>query len=200
MKGCRWYGPALVLGKVGRNIIVAHRKSVLRCAPEQLRPATEDKYPSRLQADADAQELLGMQKLLDQGKFPQNQLVDITGQEFPPTPEETNAPFARELASVHGSTSSAVENSGSNAGQAAAQVVQEQQGVAPDAPGELQEHAHTHPSEQSEFGPVRRVRHKSNPLQMVLGRPSSLQQEDVSEMLRELAPRLVNADPSRGQW
>ena len=40
IRACRWYGPALVLGHVGKNVIIAHRKSILRCAPEQVRPAT----------------------------------------------------------------------------------------------------------------------------------------------------------------
>ena len=29
VRGCRWYGPALVLGKVGRNVVVAHRRSII---------------------------------------------------------------------------------------------------------------------------------------------------------------------------
>ena len=61
---------------VGQNIIVAHRRSILRCAPEQLRPATFEEQPTDL--DAESQELLGMQRLLDAGSFPKNQLVDIT--------------------------------------------------------------------------------------------------------------------------
>ena len=28
-----WYGTAVVLGTVGRNLILIHRKTVLRCAP-----------------------------------------------------------------------------------------------------------------------------------------------------------------------
>ena len=31
----RWYGSAIVLGYVGRNLVLAHRKQILRCAPEQ---------------------------------------------------------------------------------------------------------------------------------------------------------------------
>ena len=73
---CRWYGPALVLGKVGRNVIVAHRRSILRCAPEQLRPATSEEQPPPEILDAESRHLLGMRQLLDRGKFPQNQLVD----------------------------------------------------------------------------------------------------------------------------
>ena len=39
-QGSRWYGPAVVIGSVGRNLIVAHRKQILRCAPKQLRPSS----------------------------------------------------------------------------------------------------------------------------------------------------------------
>lgn len=37
-RGGRWHG----LGHVGRNIVLAHRTHILRCAPEQVRPATSD--------------------------------------------------------------------------------------------------------------------------------------------------------------
>ncbi|CAE7402078.1 RE1, partial [Symbiodinium microadriaticum] len=93
VRACRWYGPALVLGRVGRNLIVAHRRSLLRCAPEQLRPATDEECPRTVESDPEAQELLGMKRLLDQGKIPQSQLTDITSQEFPPTPEECSTPL-----------------------------------------------------------------------------------------------------------
>ena len=56
IRGCRWYGPALVLGKVGRNVIVAHRHSILRRAPELLRPGTDEERPlSRDALDAESQ-------------------------------------------------------------------------------------------------------------------------------------------------
>ena len=42
MKGGKWYGAALVLGHIGRNIVVAHRRSILRCAPERVRPASSE--------------------------------------------------------------------------------------------------------------------------------------------------------------
>ena len=33
----RWYGTAVVIGHVGRNLVILHRRHVLRCAPEQIR-------------------------------------------------------------------------------------------------------------------------------------------------------------------
>jgi len=40
--GGRWYGPAIVIGHVGRNLIVIHRRQLLRCPPEQVRPSTHE--------------------------------------------------------------------------------------------------------------------------------------------------------------
>ena len=40
--GGQWYGTAVVLGKVGRNYVLLHRRQVLRCAPEQIRPSTTE--------------------------------------------------------------------------------------------------------------------------------------------------------------
>ena len=40
-QGGQWYGTAVVLGNVGRNYVVIHRKTVLRVAPEQIRLATK---------------------------------------------------------------------------------------------------------------------------------------------------------------
>ena len=37
----RWYGPAVVLGNVGRNYVIIHKKQIFRCAPEQIRPSTQ---------------------------------------------------------------------------------------------------------------------------------------------------------------
>ena len=98
IKGCRLYGPALVLGKLGRNVVVAHRNSILRCAPGQLRPSTDEERPlSRDAIDAEGQELLGMQQLLNQGKFPKSQMTDMSQQEHPPTPEGCALPMPSHL-------------------------------------------------------------------------------------------------------
>lgn len=39
-RGGRWYGSGVVLGHLGKNIAVAHRTHIFRCAPEQVRLAT----------------------------------------------------------------------------------------------------------------------------------------------------------------
>ena len=38
----KWYGSAIVLGKVGRNLFLMRRKQIFRCAPEQVRMATQE--------------------------------------------------------------------------------------------------------------------------------------------------------------
>ena len=66
IEGGRWYGAAMVLGHVGKNVIVAHRKSLLRRAPEQLRHATSGESTV---AEFPQNELLGIRNLLEKGQF-----------------------------------------------------------------------------------------------------------------------------------
>ena len=42
VQGGRWHGVAVVIGNVRRNVTVAHRRQILRCAPEQIRYATTE--------------------------------------------------------------------------------------------------------------------------------------------------------------
>ena len=60
IEGGRWYGAAMVLGSIGRNLVVPHRRSILRCAPEQLRLATPDEA---IVADFPQNELLGIKNV-----------------------------------------------------------------------------------------------------------------------------------------
>eukprot|EP00434_Breviolum_minutum_P004560 symbB.v1.2.004023.t1/scaffold227.1/size261201/9 len=82
IRGGRWHGAALILGKIGRNFVVAHRRSILRCAPEQLRPASSEE-----RATFPESELLGIRTLLEKGQFPKSQFVDITQDSCPPEPD-----------------------------------------------------------------------------------------------------------------
>ena len=59
-RGGRWYGSAVVLGHVGKNVVVIHRSHVLRCAPEQLRMAT---HAERQLVETPETQLLGIKKL-----------------------------------------------------------------------------------------------------------------------------------------
>ena len=75
IEGGRWYGAGLILGSVGRNLVVAHRRSLLRCSPEQLRFATASEVTV---AEFPESELLGIKTLLERGQFPKSQFLDIT--------------------------------------------------------------------------------------------------------------------------
>ena len=61
-RGGKWHGAAMVLGRIGRNLIVAHRRQLLRCAPEQLRHAS---FEERTVAEFPDNELLGIRNLLE---------------------------------------------------------------------------------------------------------------------------------------
>lgn len=81
--GGRWWGTAIVLGKVGRNFLVFHRKNMFKVAPEHLRHASNEE---RLAAQTDGRELLGLTDLIDKGQnLLGHQFTDLTNQDRPPT-------------------------------------------------------------------------------------------------------------------
>lgn len=80
--GGRWWGTAVILGKVGRNFLVFHRKNMFKVAPEHLRHASMEE---RLAAQTDGRELLGLTDLIDKGQnLLGHQFVDLTNQDPPP--------------------------------------------------------------------------------------------------------------------
>ena len=82
----RWYGTAVVIGNVGRNVVIAHRKNIFRCAPEQLRPATNEE---RCLIETPEAELLGVKDLLEGGTFRSKQFVDLVPEHYPTLAPET---------------------------------------------------------------------------------------------------------------
>ena len=83
-QGGRWYGPAIVLGYVGRNLVVVHKKQILRCAPEQVRPSTSEEA---VLTDTPGLELLGIKQMLQSGSLQSRQYEDLIPQGFPPVQE-----------------------------------------------------------------------------------------------------------------
>eukprot|EP00435_Cladocopium_sp_Y103_P022821 s443_g5.t1 len=73
-RGGRWYGSAIVLGHIGRNVVLARRNHILRCAPEQVRPATSDE---RTLVETPETQLLGVKDMLEGGIFRSAQYVDL---------------------------------------------------------------------------------------------------------------------------
>lgn len=78
--GGRWYGSAVVLGLIGRNVVVCHRTHIFRCAPEQVRFATSEE--KCLMESPDAQ-LLGVKDMIDGGTFRSSQYVDLFSESYP---------------------------------------------------------------------------------------------------------------------
>lgn len=85
VRGGRWYGAGLILGRIGIKWIVAHRRNFLRCSPEHPRLATNEE---KTVAQCDTNELLGIKNLLEKGQFPKGQFVDLVSQEKPQEPEQ----------------------------------------------------------------------------------------------------------------
>ena len=83
-RGGKWHGAAMILGNLGRNFVVAHRRSIYRCAPEQLRFATESEQTV---AEFTDNELLGIRNLLEKGQFPKSQFTDLVSEGEPPSPD-----------------------------------------------------------------------------------------------------------------
>ena len=78
--GGRWFGVAIVMGKVGRNYLVHHRKNMFKVAPEHLRHVTAEE---RVLAQTDGRELLGLNSLLEDKDKLGAQFIDLTST---PTP------------------------------------------------------------------------------------------------------------------
>ena len=72
--GGRWYGTAVVIGSVGKNYVVAHRRQIFRVAPEQLRPATTEEKTVLGTPHA---EMLGIKDLIEQGNIRSQQFLDL---------------------------------------------------------------------------------------------------------------------------
>eukprot|EP00435_Cladocopium_sp_Y103_P045506 s941_g13.t1 len=79
-RGGRWYGSAVVLGNIGKNVVIVHRTHVLRCAPEPLRLAT---FAERQLIETPETHLLGVKDMIEGGTFRSAQYVDLTSQAYP---------------------------------------------------------------------------------------------------------------------
>ena len=204
--GGRWHGPAVVIGHVGRNIIVIHRKQLLRCAPEQVRPSTEEE---KQLISAPHMELLGVKQLIENGGLPSKNYVDLVPQSYPP---QGVGPEDRESMGTQMQTESATE-----ANADAQPDIPEMAGVPPasaDAsPSEdiqvVPNPTTTSTTENSEnpsasstgdtsrsesapsnYGPIRRrITGKDGP--MSLYRPSAMQQDDFVSIMKDVIPELV---------
>ena len=80
MTGGRWFGVAVVIGSIGRNYVIAHRRQIFRVAPEQLSIATSEE--STLVQTPEA-ELLGIKDLIEGGTFRSRNFIDLVPGHYP---------------------------------------------------------------------------------------------------------------------
>ena len=187
IRGGKWHGAGMILGKLGQNYIVAHRRSIFRCSPEQLRHTTTEE---KTMADFDANELLGIKNLLERGQFPKGQFIDLVNSDNPPEPEILDR---ADLLQVAGKT--------------AAQMWQEGQAESEDTPmpeakadvsgPEVPEEPRIPRTE--DYGPIRRIRHTQKSPPEYLMRPPAMQMDDINEVFTELVPMLETHFPAADQ-
>jgi hypothetical protein len=56
----------VIIGSVGKNYLVAHRRQIFKVAPEQLRRATEEE---QIHIQSPQSELLGIKDMIEGGTF-----------------------------------------------------------------------------------------------------------------------------------
>ena len=198
-----WHGPAIVLGKVGRNLVVIHKRSILRCAPEQLRLSTSDE--TKLARTPEV-ELLGIKNLIDQDALSTRQYLDLVPQAYPPRaslvtenlPSSESIPAESVPVGVGPQSPMELARSRETAQEVPLPDEIAETGDAPmpsvDASRSLQAEGQAEPAKMSEsapssYGPIRRVHGKSDP--EALHRPRAMAPDDFAELLKEVIPSLV---------
>ena len=190
----RWHGPAIVLGKVGRNHVVVHKRQVLRCAPEQIRPATSEE---RQILRAPHSELLGLKDAFESGQIASKQYVDLVPLDYPTqAPEVSESLGHANTADDEGVAQSIQDRSAADTPMISAPAEESrtvEQGVFNDDEGVPESTViDKSPAESSSssYGPMRRrVSGKNGP--QAFYRPSPMRSEDFSEMMNEIMPRLM---------
>lgn len=189
IKGGRWHGAAMVLGRLGRNVVVAHRRSVLRCAPEQLRLATTEE---KTVAEFTQNELIGVKNLLERGQFPKNQFIDLIPEGLPPLPEGTVPTPVVSDEALRPMTVAEL-NAPANPPQVEAEPTRDESPVLEDVAMPTVDASETS-NESSRYGPVRqKIVRKSKP--EALYRLPESQMEDFAEMMQEVIPQILAEQP-----
>ena len=201
--GGQWWGTAVVLGKVGRNYVLLHRRQVLRCAPEQIRPATTEEKTVLGTPHA---EMLGIKDLIEQGNIRSQQFLDLLPQSYPPEespqPDQpptvvdddmkesapVRAPESRSNSTVTAPEASDLRPAGSAPQPELPESEMPQTGSS-EAPPEPKDPIESNTGDSS-YGPIRRrVTGKDGPLS--LWRPAAMRQDDFVEIMKELVPPLI---------
>jgi len=208
-KGGKWYGSGVVLGLIGRNVVIAHRNHIPRCAPEQVRLATQEE---KALIETQGTELLGIKDMIEGGTFRSSQYVDLISQAYPPQEQdvippvqsaETTMPdppsvqpetaLAPEPPSLAAETVDKSPVSGEElppkANAEPCDVPEASSSSSSSASGSSA--ALPQPTDESAYGPVRRSRilAKSGPLTMF--RPAAMKHDDFVEVMNEVVPQLI---------
>ena len=201
-QGGRWHGTAVVISMVGRNVIVAHRKQIFRCAPEQLRPATTEE---RTMIESPEAELLGIKDLIEVGTFKSKQYIDLVPSEYPPSGVELPDPSGRPVASQAHESAEPSQDAGpletSSPGvnvdmhSTKSHDVKEHEPESQTKDRAVEPYVNPKslpyvPEEESSYGPVRR-RVPTKSQSSSLFRPPAMQADDFSELMKDLAPSLI---------
>ena len=199
-QGGRWHGVAVIIGNVGRNVLIAHRRQVFRCAPEQIRPATTEE---KTLIESPEVELLGIKDMIEGGTFKGRQYVDLVPGRYPtqeqvadpsgvisdvdnsPVPfSSSEAPAMNPSAPAQGASDPTPDTSGNQDTVMVPESPDSEQPSVPSAPNAA-------PQESSSYGPVRRrVTGKSG--DPALFRPPAMKESDFLEMMQEVVPRLID--------
>eukprot|EP00435_Cladocopium_sp_Y103_P060613 s808_g22.t1 len=208
-RGGRWYGSGVVLGLINKNVVIAHRTHIIRCAPEQVRHATQEE---KLLVSDPQNELLGIKDLIESGTFRSAQFLDLISQAYPPQEEHVMCPQGAEdhvqsfgrasdasspespanVQPVEPSTEAQPISSGDQVDKSPA--IEEPLIDTPE-PAPLETPAAPSsgdPASSSSYGPVRRTRvpTKSGPLSLL--RPTPTQHDDFVEIMHEVLPKLLD--------
>ena len=186
VQGGRWHGTAVVIGNIGRNVVIAHRRQIFRCAPEQLRFATTEERTLITSPDS---ELLGIKDMIEGGTFASKQFVDLVSSHYPPSVGVDESSSVNP--SVPALTESAAPDNSAPVQDATSAVkpAEEAETVPDDLMPDVAKQEHP-----GQYGPVRRrVAGKSG--ENTLYRPPAMKQEDFIDVMREMVPQLLHHFP-----
>lgn len=192
----RWYGPAVVLGYVGRNIVVLHKRHIFRCAPEQVRLSTESELKL---VETPGMDLLGIKGLIEKGALDSRQFVDLVHEPSPGAGEVPSEPVVSASVGSPGpvsildmhqqqrEVSTTVEQPSSEMTSSRANPI-DRDAVQPIDLDPDESDVRNH--QESGYGPVRRRLHtKAGPTSLF--RPDRMATDDFQDMMKEVIPKLI---------
>lgn len=208
----RWCGPAVVLGYVGQNIVLIHKRQIFRCAPQQVRSSTESELKL---VETPHMDLLGIKHLIESNSLESRQYIDLVPESYPgdsQMPEEAVArpTEAAEPRSIWEQAEREIEPSATASSSApnrmphhTPSVPEEKTIDEPDTEEKLRDlksKSVPYPSrevqepEASAYGPLRQPRRRIHQKDhaSALYRPGRMTQSDFQDMMQEIVPELLN--------